>query len=43
MQLRVLIEGEPKLLSTFDIVEGALVGGSHTAELILLKGIHFVN
>uniref|UniRef100_A0A1I8B9Z8 Nucleoporin Nup43 n=1 Tax=Meloidogyne hapla TaxID=6305 RepID=A0A1I8B9Z8_MELHA len=43
MQLRVLIEGEPRLLSTFDIVEGALVAGSHTAELILLKGIHFGN
>lgn len=43
MQLRTLVEEEPRLLSSFDIVQGALVAASHTAELMLLSGVNFTN
>jgi hypothetical protein len=43
MQLRVLVEEEPRLLSSFDIAQGAMVAGSHTAELLLMNGMNFSN
>ncbi|KAL3090364.1 hypothetical protein niasHS_006816 [Heterodera schachtii] len=43
VNLRVLIDEDPLLLSSFDVVNGAIVAASHTAELVFMSNDKFTN
>uniref|UniRef100_A0A914HAF2 Nucleoporin Nup43 n=1 Tax=Globodera rostochiensis TaxID=31243 RepID=A0A914HAF2_GLORO len=43
INLRVLIDEDPSMLSTFDVVHGATVAASHTAELVYMDNDKFTN
>uniref|UniRef100_A0A915D8I8 Nucleoporin Nup43 n=1 Tax=Ditylenchus dipsaci TaxID=166011 RepID=A0A915D8I8_9BILA len=41
IQLKALVEEDPKLISTFDVAQNSLVVGSNTANLLLLNNLNF--
>jgi hypothetical protein len=41
IQLKALVEGDPKLVSCFDVAQNSVVVGSNTASLLLLDNMTF--